>query len=511
MRRTTNVTSQSLRPTRSARIRHARFLPVVLLFPTLTGCLVPQPRGQGLESRVREPQSGADYFLYLPEQYVQNNGIHPHDPNRRWPLVVTFHGMKPYDTWDRQIHEWQEQADAYGFIVCAPWLQTCDSFMEFPLRNEHAYVLRDKDAVMAIIDHVLANYRADPDAVLSTSWSSGGFMAHYIPNRFPHRFRCIATRLSNFSPDILTDATVPMYRNMPVAVFIGESDFPACITQSQQAVAWYKARGFTHVESKMIDGMGHSRIPQTAAAFFARQLGIEPFKPYVAVQSLSRLRMRDWEPPPDLLAAMAPQPTLTDLYAATRGGPPRTGAGTNGRSERASGGGSLLVPAPRDERKTAPPVMGTPQPAMGDSGSPRPVRAPTQDNVLYRPRNAGPRAYPVSRITGGAVRADAVRPVSTAPPRNSVEPVGIRLVGPSVGDCPLQVAFSTDLPADQTSEAEFVWKCNDAVVCNSQRGVKRFDQPGEYTLSVFVLTRDGRELRGATRIHALSPDARRAP
>lgn len=477
----------------------------------MTGCLVPQPRGQGLETRVKEPQTGAEYFLYLPEQYVQNNGIHPTAPDRRWPLVVTFHGMKPYDTWDRQIHEWQEQADAYGFIVCAPWLQTCDSFMEFPLRKEHAYVLRDKDAVMAIVDHVVSTTRADPNAVLSTSWSSGGFMAHYLPNRFPHRFRCIATRLSNFSPDILTDATVPMYRDMPVAVFIGESDFPACITQSQQAVAWYMARGFSHVESKMIDGIGHSRIPQTAAAFFARQLGIEPFKPYVAIQSLSRLRMRDWEPPPDLLAAMAPQPTLTDLYAATRGTTARPSAGTNGRPEPVAAGGSLIVPAPREERTTAPPVMGTHQPALGDSGAPRPTRAPTHDNVLYRPRNAGPRAYPLSRNNRDASRTDAARPVSTAEPHNGVQPIGIRLVGQAIGDCPMQVAFSTDLPPERVNGAEFVWKCDDTVVCNSDRGVKRFDKPGEYTLSVLVITRDDRTWRGATRIVARNPDARRAP
>src|SRR5262245_56001963 len=204
---------------------NARILFACLLLAGLTGCVVPQPSGRGKEMRVREPRLGADYYLYLPEAYVKNNGTYPGDPSRLWPLVMTFHGLKPWDTWDRQIHEWEEEADTYGYVVCAPYLQTCDGiFMEFPLRKEHSYVLRDKEAVMACLDHVLATTRADPKAVLSTSWSSGGFMANYFPNRFPNRFRAIATRLGNFSPEIMLDGTVSLYRDMPIAVYIGDSD-----------------------------------------------------------------------------------------------------------------------------------------------------------------------------------------------------------------------------------------------------------------------------------------------
>ncbi|MEE8170631.1 MAG: hypothetical protein V3T70_08795, partial [Phycisphaerae bacterium] len=296
-------------------VKGPAILAAVLIF---SGCLVPQPLGNGSEQTIREPRTGAEYLLYLPEAYVKNNGIHPRNPGRRWPMVVTFHGMKPYDTWDRQIHEWQEQADAYGFIVVAPWLQTSDSFMEFPLRKEHSYVLRDKEAVMAILDHVLATTRADPNAVLSTSWSSGGFMAHYFPNRFPHRFTCIATRLSNFSPYILTDATVPLYRNTPVAVFIGDSDFPACTVQSKEAVAWYQSRGFRNVDAKMIDSMNHQRIPQTAAAFFARTHGIEPIDPETATRTLAAIRMRDWEPDAAMLARLAPTAAGQSFVMASR-------------------------------------------------------------------------------------------------------------------------------------------------------------------------------------------------
>src|SRR5262249_33787684 len=144
-----------------------------------------------------------------------------------------------------QEREWEREADIYGYVVCAPDLETSDSFMEYPLTKEHDYVLKDRQNVMAIMDHIFATTEADPRRVLSTSWSCGGYLAHYFANRYPNRFSCIATRLSNFSADLLIEETVPLYKDrVPVAIFIGDGDFPACKTESEAAVAWYLARGF---------------------------------------------------------------------------------------------------------------------------------------------------------------------------------------------------------------------------------------------------------------------------
>lgn len=509
----------------------------------LCGCVVPQPLGRGLEQRVAEPRLQAEYFLYLPEAYVKNNGAYPGDPNRRWPVVMTFHGMKPYDTWDRQIHEWQEEADTYGYIVCAPWLQSCDGiFMQFPLRKEHDYVLKDKERVMACLDHLLATTRADPNAVLSTSWSSGGFMAHYFPNKFPHRFRCIATRLSNFSPDIMTDATVPLYRETPVAVFIGESDFPACTEQSKNAVAWYKSRGFRTVDGKMIDGIGHKRIPQTAAAFFARQLGIEPLDPGAATRTLSQLRMSDWTPDADLLSLMAPRsgpvatfadarPTpsvgATSLFDAMGGAPPSgnpTHAGTAGADYRAnrplpvySPSGSQSPPLVAEPNRkvdvTARPVGLARVPAAGEPSNIRkPQGGPT--GPYYRPYTAGPSDYPVDRLarsvvlSGPGAATGANEPPQTNPPKNAppptvarrAKPVAVRLSGPRNGYGPLYLAFSTDLADDQLKGADFLWSLNGTPICDTARGMKIFDTPGVHTLSVLLITRDGQEYRGSTTV-----------
>lgn len=289
------------------RKRLLYIISVVIGPAILTGCVVPQPRGMGQYARVQEPTTNAWYHLYLPVDYIKNNGRDPQPPSRKWPLVMTFHGMKPYDNARPQEREWEEQADIYGFVVCAPELRTCDSFMEFPLTKEHDYVLEDKRNVIAIMDHIFATTAADPEKVLSTSWSSGGYLAHYFVNRYPDRFSCIATRLSNFSAKLLVEDNVPLYRDrVPVAIFIGDGDFAACKRESQEAAAWYLARDFRVVRAMMIDHMGHRRIPQMAAAYFANQSGIEPLHPVGAARTLFTEMMTEYEPPKELRARLSP-------------------------------------------------------------------------------------------------------------------------------------------------------------------------------------------------------------
>lgn len=439
--------------------RIAYVLGCVGLLTLITGCPVPQKPGLGVQQLVTEPRTGGQYYLYLPEAYVKGNGRHPQSSDRLWPLVMTFHGMKPYDTWTSQAREWQSEADNYGYIVCAPWLQTCDSFMEYPLRKEHSYVLADRDRVLAIMDHVFQTTRANPKAVLSTSWSCGGYLAHYFPNRYPQRFTCIATRLSNFSPDLLLDSTVPYYKSVPVAVFIGDGDFPACKSESEQAVAWYQAHGF-RATGKMIDSMGHRRIPQVAAAFFAEQLGIQPLHPERAAATLAQVRMTDYKPSPQMLAANSPRkgdggsalppPTAPPVSVARvepqRNTTPPSGAGAARAAQPVTTSWppapakpaqptqrvATGQPAPRKSEPIPPPrqtppkptpqqpsqarpstptnsatpvARGTPiqsNPATGRSPSPTLLASATPSRSQpepFRPREAGPQFYPTEKLS----------------------------------------------------------------------------------------------------------------
>jgi predicted esterase len=246
-----------------------------LILVTLAGCAVPQRPGRGTVRHLVEPETQTGYWLYLPEDYEARSGQHPQW--RRWPVVVTLHGLRPYDNAKPQIRSWQEEADRYRFIVIAPELETCDSVtMQFPLRDPSKdYVRQDEKAIIAILDEVCRRTNADPHKVLATSFSSGGYLAHYMVNRHPERFSCLAVRGSNFSDSLLDYSQIPKYRDTPIGIFFGQNDFKVCKRESIEAIKWYQRYHF-YVLGKQVEGYGHQRHPETAAAFFAWIIGASP-------------------------------------------------------------------------------------------------------------------------------------------------------------------------------------------------------------------------------------------
>ena len=275
------------------------------------GCAVPQPPGQGRAMKRIEPTTGASYRLYLPKDYIKRNGRHP--GNARWPVVLTLHGLKPYDGPGPQVRSWEQEADRYGYIVVAPNLRTCNSLtMQFPLHDATlSYVRQDTRAVLAILDEVCRRTNADPSCVLATSFSSGGYLAHYFVNRFPERFRCLAVRGSNFNAQLLNPSQVPKYRDMKIGIFFGERDFRVCREESMRAIRWYRRRRFD-VEAKRVRGLWHQRRPQTAAAFFAGVIGVKPLTP----SKLAPLLLEDV-----VFDDEQPRPALADRAKAEPAGP----------------------------------------------------------------------------------------------------------------------------------------------------------------------------------------------
>lgn len=189
--------------------------------------------------------------------------------------------MKPFDNSMPQAQEWQQEADRYGFIVIAPQLNTSDLMMEFPLRSaDHHYVKEDERTSLAIIRETVTSLPGvDPERVLSTSWASGGYLAHFMANRHPDVFSCLAVRQSNFSAGTLDLQQVDKYRTMPIGVFWTQDDFSTCRSESRQAVTWYSRHGFKDLSWGIFASTGHRRIPQTAAALFALHCGIRPRTP----------------------------------------------------------------------------------------------------------------------------------------------------------------------------------------------------------------------------------------
>lgn len=447
-------------------------LVMVALATLLAGCVVPQPRGTGQQFYNTERQSNRGYWLYLPEDYAQ--GVRA-NPNRRWPVVVTFHGMKPFDRASAQAKEWQYEADNYGLIVVAPELKTSDLIMEYPLRKMHNYVREDERAVLNIMEVVFRTTQADSTRVLATSWSSGGYMAHYMVNRHPNLFTCLAPRQSNFSSGILDGANVPYYQDMPIGVFFGENDFAICRTESTEAIKWYKEHNFRFVDGRVVIGLGHERTPQTAAAFFARvsKPPILPVRPALAQETLARLRLIPAE-----FAGIAELPAAEPVL-----------------SQR-SPADELTRPLPLSNRVPAdelskpgkqPPAQASaspaPRPRLLPNNSPRPGNGTAPGKTLPKPQ-----------------AASAVLPAQPAVP-----PSIRAIANPKIGLAPLYISFDVQAPTEILQGGSCLWTDNDEPVCNSPTGQRILTAPGDHVISVVLQTRDRREYRASTMVKVLSP------
>ncbi|HRX86663.1 MAG TPA: hypothetical protein P5572_16690 [Phycisphaerae bacterium] len=407
------------------------------------GCIVAQPPGNGKVMQFREPTTGGTYFVYLPEDYVKGN--HPLT-GKRWPLVVTFHGMRPFDDAGSQIREWQQEADRYGYVVLAPKTATSDVLRQLPsirLRTVHAGVRRDEKLTLAAMDDLCRRVDIDPTKVLSTSWSSGGYLAHYMLNRHPDRFTCIAPRQSNFSSDVLDDAMVPRYRDVKVGIFYTENDFAICQRESQEAARWYNHRGFD-VTFAVFRDLGHERRPSVAADFFAQQIGVTA------------------KTPPVELARM--QVTRVPLNGVKDG---------KGQSVV----GSESVAAVHVDEEGAAPANAS---ARSDAGP-----AAQNGTPPRRSRNTPRR----SAQRSGAQPADNARPT----PATTDDRVLQVRVSSAIGIAPHHVNFSAVAPKSVSRGAYFLWTDNGEPVANGINGQKYLLDPGEHVLEVTMTTAEGRQ------------------
>ncbi len=323
-----------------------------------TGCIVGQRPGKGECLFLRESSTRAAYWLYLPEGYGQKNPKtgekEPH------PLVVTLHGLKPFDDDNRQIREWQQEADRYGFVVVAPSLAVPTLFSPLPLKNpDNTSLKKDEQRILSIMDEVYRTVDVDPNRALVTCWSYGGYVAHYMMNRHPERFSCLVVKQSNFNEDLLDPMRVPEYRDRKVAVYFTENDFAICRRESRLAAEWYAKHGFD-LTYAVFQEKGHERTPSVAAEFFARQLGVTAKTP---PEELSQLQVKIIDVPG--ARSMTGVTDGTNEVSSSRGVPTWSPTGTRAdwstrRSKRAA---LRSQPVPADKGPAIPERRG---PEKGD-------------------------------------------------------------------------------------------------------------------------------------------------
>ncbi len=123
----------------------------------------------------RSDGSPQPYHVRLPADY---------DATRKWPVVVFLHGYVPEtskaDPWVLPPTQWQMAADR-GLILCLPHGR----------RNTDFLGIGEVD-VLRVIEELQRFYSVDPDRVLLTGCSMGGYGGWAIGLRQPDRFAALS-------------------------------------------------------------------------------------------------------------------------------------------------------------------------------------------------------------------------------------------------------------------------------------------------------------------------------
>jgi predicted esterase len=444
---------------------------------SLAGCAVPQPRGEGKLDHIVEPTTKRGYWLYLPKEYVALDEAGR--AARRWPLVVTFHGMKPYDVSYSQAREWEQEADRYGFVVVAPELTAfVFIFGEFPLRTLNPAIKSDEQTTLATMDHVFETTHADPNNVLATSWSSGGYMAHYMLNRHPERFTCLAVRQSNFSANVLDSAATSRSLYHPVLILSTQNDFEICKRESREAIQWYENHAYKNFAWVYINKLGHERTPDTAADFFARACGARPNRP------------------PDVLfqrQAIDGNPKGLALLAGNLGSMQRAPGAPPSDTRVVAQASQAPAPRPPTPRR---PALVAATPTAAPPTTPTPARAPDVSVARLTPEPTPPPPAPPPG------KATPLRTTASVSPAGALTPLGIR-VSSAIGFEPLLLVYSVECPAEWHRTADFYWTLDNNRIGGGVNGQRTIGEPGDYTLEVLVVTQDGAEHRASRRVRVL--------
>ncbi|MGV2884220.1 carboxylesterase family protein [Paenibacillus taichungensis] len=159
-----------------------------------------------------------DYLLHIPEKEE------PLAEDQKWPVILFLHGAGERGN-DLEMLKANgvpliaDQDKSFPFIVISPQCPV-DEFWGM-----------HREAVMALLEHVLENEDADPKRVYLTGLSMGGYGAWDLPLFYPNTFAALAPVCGGADPSKAEEL-----RNMPIWAFHGAKDDVVYVTESEKIV-----------------------------------------------------------------------------------------------------------------------------------------------------------------------------------------------------------------------------------------------------------------------------------
>ena len=263
------MTSTGTRRTaRSLTVASRSSLVMILLLAVLwtVGAGCSQYINPNMPDRIRrftEPETGGQWLLYRPSSY---------DRRRAWPLIVLCHSSRP-DSPQRQIRDWTELAEDFGFLVVAPFLKGTKSILppgpekQIPLQRE------DEKHILATIRQVRAGHNISEQRIFLHGFAGGAYTALPVGLRHPEVFRAISLAQPKFNNELLTDVTDTFDRFQPIYATYSVSDLLTG-KHARRLVEWLRSRGANLQD----DASSRNRRVdcRRAVEFFYRVIRTEP-------------------------------------------------------------------------------------------------------------------------------------------------------------------------------------------------------------------------------------------
>ncbi|MED5017406.1 prolyl oligopeptidase family serine peptidase [Paenibacillus chibensis] len=165
-----------------------------------------------------------EYWLHLPENYDPDSGL-------KFPVILFLHGSgeRGSDLSAVKVHGVPHIADqdpSFPFIAISP---------QCP---DHSDWNAEKDAVIAVLDEVMAAYHTDPARVYLTGLSMGGYGAWQLAAEHPGRFAAVIPVCGGGNPH-----HAAALAETPIWAFHGAKDDVVPLSESEMMVEAIQAAG----------------------------------------------------------------------------------------------------------------------------------------------------------------------------------------------------------------------------------------------------------------------------
>jgi predicted peptidase len=214
-----------------------------LLVPMLATAVFAGTTEETFSGEIRQTVK-LNYVLYVPEGYPE-----PANKAVNYPLILFLHGAGERGSDLGKIKDLgplayaREHARGFPFLIVAP---------QCPLGKQW-----QPDALIALLDAAMKQYRVNSNAVYLTGYSMGGAGTWALALDYPERFAAVAPLCGRVIPLLAGN----LWRK-PVWIFHGDKDEVVPFSQSREMVDVLKGRGNAKVKFSVMIGRGHEIWPE---------------------------------------------------------------------------------------------------------------------------------------------------------------------------------------------------------------------------------------------------------